>query len=288
LTKKHIRIRLVNDLIYINLFSILLIAAVFLSEAVRLPFLRIALGLPFVLFFPGYTLIAALFPKKDDLDGLERLALSFGLSIAVAPLLGLGLNYTPWGIRLTPILLSLTIFILGMSVVAFYRRSKISAENRFYPVWELDMVSWGGLSRLDKILSVLLALSIFFAVGSIFYVATTPKVGEKFTEFYILGTGGKAEGYPRELAVGEEGWVIVGVVNHEYAPVKYYIEVVEDGNLYQRLNPIELAHEQKWEERVSFAAAEPRKNMKVEFLLYREGVPEPYRSVHLWVDVGIV
>jgi len=38
---------------------------------------------------------AALFPGKDDLDGIERIALSFGLSIAVVPLMGLALNYTP-------------------------------------------------------------------------------------------------------------------------------------------------------------------------------------------------
>jgi uncharacterized membrane protein len=48
-----------------------------------------------VLFFPGYTLISALFPRKDSLSGVERLALSFGLSIAVVPLIGLILNYMP-------------------------------------------------------------------------------------------------------------------------------------------------------------------------------------------------
>jgi uncharacterized membrane protein len=58
-----------------------------------------------MLFLPGYALIATLFPRKGDLDGIERIALSFGLSIAITPLLGLGLNYTPFGIRLTPILI---------------------------------------------------------------------------------------------------------------------------------------------------------------------------------------
>ena len=53
---------------------------------------RIVLGLPFVLFFPGYTFVAALFPRKDDLDAIERVALSLGLSIAVVPLVGLALN----------------------------------------------------------------------------------------------------------------------------------------------------------------------------------------------------
>jgi uncharacterized membrane protein len=44
---------------------------------------RLILGLPLVLFLPCYSLIATLFPRKDDLDGIERVALSFGLSIAI-------------------------------------------------------------------------------------------------------------------------------------------------------------------------------------------------------------
>ncbi|MDD1760072.1 MAG: DUF1616 domain-containing protein, partial [Methanothrix sp.] len=92
---------------------------------------RIPLGLLMVLFLPGYTLIAALFPQKKDLDGIERLALSFGLSIAVVPLIGLGLNYTPWGIRLTPVVISLALFTLAMTAIARWRRQSLLEEERF-------------------------------------------------------------------------------------------------------------------------------------------------------------
>jgi len=61
---------------------------------------QVVLGLLLVLFLPGYSLIAALFPRRDDLDGIEQIALSFGLSIAIVPLIGLALNYTPYGSRL--------------------------------------------------------------------------------------------------------------------------------------------------------------------------------------------
>jgi uncharacterized membrane protein len=84
-----------------------------------------------VLFLPGYALIAALFPRKNDLDGIERLALSFGLSIAVVPLIGLGLNFTPFGIRLVPILVSLSVFTMAMLLIANLRRSQMSEEERF-------------------------------------------------------------------------------------------------------------------------------------------------------------
>ncbi|MCG8401328.1 MAG: DUF1616 domain-containing protein [Firmicutes bacterium] len=246
--------------------------------------LRVILGLPFVLFLPGYTLIAALFPRSDDLDGIERVALSFGLSIAVVPLIGLALNYTPWGIRLYPILVSLTAFIFLMSWVGWYRRMKLPGDERFKIVLEADF-KWSEQSRLDKVLSVLLVGAVLFAVGTLYYVITTPKTGEKFTEFYILGPGGMAEGYPRELKPGEDGKVIVGVVNHEYEKVVYRVEVVMNGHLEKEVHPVTLEHEEKWERPLVFSAHTPQKNLKVEFRLFREGDGEPYRKLHLWVDV---
>jgi uncharacterized membrane protein len=91
---------------------------------------RIILGLPAVLFFPGFTLLAALFPRKESLNDIERFALSFGLSIAVVPLIALVLNYTPWGIRLYPILVSLFIFLFVMSFIGWFRNRKLFEEER--------------------------------------------------------------------------------------------------------------------------------------------------------------
>lgn len=59
---------------------------------------RNSVGLPFILFLPGYALTVPLFLTKYGFDMIEWMALSFGLSIAVVPLIGLCLNYIPWGI----------------------------------------------------------------------------------------------------------------------------------------------------------------------------------------------
>lgn len=278
-------LRLEWELEIIAVLSLLLAGVIALGGQGWLHYLRVTLGLPFVLFFPGYTLIAALFPKKDDLDGIERVALSFGLSIAVAPLIGLGLNYTPWGIRMTPILLSLIVFILCMGGIAFLRREKLSQKDRYCPTFEFEVPVWREQPIFDKVLSIALIAAILFAVGSICYVVAMPKVGEKFTEFYILGMDGKAEGYPRELAVGEKGEVIVGVVNHEYQQEKYFVEIKMDDLVLPREGPITLKHEEKWENTMTFSYPRTRENLKVEFLLYREGDEKPYRSLHLWVNV---
>jgi len=189
--------------------------------------LRKALGLAFVLFFPGYVFITALFPEKKELDNIERLALSFGLSIAIVPLIGLVLNYTPWGIRLTPILVSLTVFNLIFAIVAIYRRT--NAVGPWIPSISIEKLKegleWEKSSKLDKALTVILIVAIISSIATLGYVITHPRPGEKFTEFYILGPEGKAADYPTELFVGEEGRVILGIANHEYRNVTYHVEV---------------------------------------------------------------
>ncbi len=83
-----------------------------------------------VLFIPGYTLVAALFPDKEGIDWIERIALSFGLSITVVPLIPLVLNFTPFGIRLVPIVLSSLVFSVGFGLVAYFRRRQLPVEKR--------------------------------------------------------------------------------------------------------------------------------------------------------------
>jgi len=254
--------------------------------------IRTVLGLPMVLFFPGYALIAALFPKKDDLDGIERIALSFGLSIAVVPLLGLGLNYTPWGIRLIPILVTLVIFTLIMCVITIYRRSELPEGEAFLVPFTAifqsirDEIFTKPESRVDRILTVILVISIIASVVMLVYVIVTPKQGEKFTEFYILGPDGMADDYPTEFILGDSGTVIVGVVNHEYAQVNYSMAMVLENESLTRNQEIMLAHNETWEQPVTFTPDRAGTDMKLQFLLYREhNYTAPYRDLHLWIDV---
>ncbi|MEM0111776.1 MAG: DUF1616 domain-containing protein [Candidatus Parvarchaeota archaeon] len=85
-------------------------------------YLRYIFGSLFVLYLPGAALIELLYPKPLDLSQLERLALSIGLSLALVPLVGLILNYTPWGIRLDPIVISLSMLTLAFGLGAVVRK----------------------------------------------------------------------------------------------------------------------------------------------------------------------
>jgi len=99
-------------------------------------YLRNALGIIFILWLPGYAFIKALFPvhvpmktSTETVDTIERIALSLGMSIAVVPIIGLLLYHTPWGIRLTPIVLSLLTLTLIFATVAIVREHQAKKQT---------------------------------------------------------------------------------------------------------------------------------------------------------------
>jgi uncharacterized membrane protein len=279
-----LKTKLESGLLTVNILSLLLIfiIALFPSDV-----LRIILGIPFIVFFPGYTLVAALFPRKADIGGIERLALSFGLSIALTPLIGLILNYTPWGIRLYPILVALTVFVVGTSAIAWYRRRNLLDSERFSVTLNINLSQWRSRGRLDRILVVFLVASILGAIGTLTYIVVNPRVAEKFTEFYILGPGGNATNYPNKLTIGEEGRVILGIVNHEHENnLSYRVEIMIDGEINSKIGPLSLDNGDRWESEVGFIPREAGNNEKVEFILYKNNEEQPYRSLYLWIDVN--
>jgi len=101
------------------------------EDAYPIVYIRYVLGSIFVLWLPGFTLIKALFPSKKEMDTIERAALSIGLSLAIVPIVGLLLNYTSWGIRLTPITLSLLALTITFATTALIREHQTKrSENQ--------------------------------------------------------------------------------------------------------------------------------------------------------------
>lgn len=278
-----------KDLQIVAMIIILTVLFVLLPPLNTSP-VRTILGIPMVLFLPGYALIAALFPRKNDLDGIERLALSFGLNIVVVPLIGFGLNFTPFGIRLVPILVSLSVFALAMLLIAYLRRSKLSEEERFevpfsYIYSSLESEIFSSKQGVDRILTIILILSILASIITLIYVIVTPKQDEKFTEFYILGDNGKAQGYPTRMEVGNNSSVIVGITNHEYMQTNYTVDISLENSSLKKMQ-VQLVYNSTWEERVFFTPGKTGDNLKLEFMLYKdENFTAPYRDLHLWVNV---
>jgi uncharacterized membrane protein len=285
----------------------------FLNES----FIRILFGIPLLLFIPGYALIAALFPAARDLDGIERVALSFGLSIAIVPLTGLVLNYTPWGIRLDPIVVALSLITLCLCLFAQYRRAQVPEEERFIVPFSRihhalaeELFPRAGSSRTDRILSILLLVAIVGAIATTVFVIVVPKEGEKFTEFFILGETQKAADYPARLVPGTNSSLFIGIGNHEYRTVNYTVETYfmtmtfDDKTNTSALHamdridrfPVQVSHNQTVIMPYAVMPATSGDYNRLEFLLFNETVPDDgitgterinrsYRNLHLWVTV---
>ena len=268
--------------------DILTVALVFIIFVLPESWMRAILGFPFIIFFPGYVLVATLFPGKENLSATARIALSLGLSIVVAVFIGLLLDLTPWGIGLYSFLLSLSLFILLTSGIAWYARSRISPEERFGIDFRLPLHSLSLTLRTagkwHRSLVIILLCVILGGSGALSYIMTKPVPKQPCTEFYILGIDGKAENYPQELAPGEESKIIVGIVNREHMEMDYRLEVMVDGDKLFELSPIQLMSEEKWERVIGFTTREVGNKQKVEFLLYK-GSEQLSEVRYLWVNV---
>lgn len=301
----------------------LVLAVVWLAAsivAIYLPILnetpvRYVLTIPVVLFIPGYCLIAALFPRVGDLTLLERIALAFGLSIVIVPFIGLGLNFTPLGIRLDPIVISLILFTWVMILVAHYRRAILPVEERFkIPFSNIVGTIRDGIfpsesSKIDRLLSSILVFVIIIAIITTIYVIASPREGEHFSEFFILGENHTAADYPDQIVAGHDYPLFIGIGNHEYRNTNYTIEiwmlhtefdnrtntstiVLMDPN--DRLS-LTLGHNETRIIPYNLSVQKTEYN-RVEFLLFKEALPSPdiigndrinasYHSLNLGVSI---
>lgn len=327
------------DLAAMIALTLVVNVAVF-APVIRETWLRVPLGLAFVLFVPGYAFVAALFPEAGDapaepdavensaaagtegslwptadrsgIDGIERVALAFGLSIAIVPLIGLALNFTPWGIRLVPIMVAVSAFTLCTAVVAAIRRRQLPPDERFrvpYRRWyasgRRELLEPD--TRADAALNVLLVAAIVLAVGSVAYAIAVPPAGEQFSAIYILTEDDDgdlvAADYPEELVRGESAEIVLGIDNHEHRTVDYTVVVVEqavesEGNEtvvtdQRELERFEtrLAHNDSWHHAHEIEPTMTGEDVRIVWLLYVDEVPaDPSREnteyhVHLWLDV---
>ncbi len=272
-------------ILFITIITVVFILTPFLS--VTIP--RTILGLFVIIFVPGYVLTAVLFPKTGDLKSLERLISSVGLSIAITPMIGLILNYTASGIQLNSILLLLSSLTVLLIFVAYWRRRLVKPENSFTVDFIGSVKKLGGKfyneSRVGKISSALLILSVLLAVSATMYVIFEPKQEtESFTEFYILGSGGVASDYPVYLTSGEKSNLTIGIVNHERRQTTYNLVVTNDG-IVQIDQQITLNNQQTLQIPFNFTAGPPG-TREMNFNLYKlPDNTDVYRNLHLWLNV---
>ena len=254
---------------------------------------RLVLGLAYMLYVPGYCLTAALFPREDDIDGIERVGLSLGLSIAWITVLALFLDALPWGLRLWPIVVGELVSIGLFSAAALWRRSRLPADEAYAPApaWQ-PRGWWRSRSGPDRRIYQFIAVALLLVTAALAWTFLVPTPDEFMTEFYMLGKAGQAEDFPRQAAVGEEIGVTLGVANQERAAHTYRVEVwaadpFTEGRR-QRVaqdGPFDLAVGQSRAWPITWRMPWPGDNQVVELLLFDGAGTEPYRSLRLWLNV---
>lgn len=271
------KLNIKNELLFLNIIVFALIAFVLFSPDSPL---RIILGIPVAVFLPGYALLAALFPRKTQISGIERVIFSFVLSLAVVPLIALIFNFTPLGVELEAILYATSGFIVLTSIIAWLRRWRLTTEERFKIELKLTRPIW---NRQTTVGSVVLMVIILGAVGVLAYLASNPQPEDAYTEFYTLPATSEDLSYLRTLFVGQEAEVRVGIESHELTVANYQIDVLLNDSLDEKIET-SLMPGGKFLQMITLVFDKPGLKQKVEFILYKDGVTY-MKSLYLWIDV---
>lgn len=215
--------------------------------------LMVVLGVPFVVFLPGYALVTALFPKRGRADsseefmtldggalplrvrpisqrglsGAERAVLGFATSLFLLPLFGFLLNAT-LGFGVTAVVAVIAGFTLLASAAAVVRHRELPpAETTGHTVAGAIADFRGALSRtpLDATLTIVVIACVLFAgVGGAFAL-TAPLDPTSYSEFYLTTQTDDGEyvmaGYPTNLTTDEPATLYASIENFEQEPTTY-------------------------------------------------------------------
>ncbi|WP_247004834.1 DUF1616 domain-containing protein [Halosolutus gelatinilyticus] len=218
--------------------------------------LRLGLALPLILFLPGYALVSLLFPAADrsarasaatvaerrprGIDLAERLALSLALSIAIVPVLAMGLAVTEWGLATESVAAGLAFGTVGLAQVGVVRRLRTPEAQRF-SVAPLDRLrsSEGGTVTLS---GIVLAIAIGAAVSALLVAILLPASAGGFTELALYTENDEGElvagDFPDEIAPGEPIPMTVSIENQEGTDEEYTVVVqqqrFENGDVVDR------------------------------------------------------
>lgn len=247
--------RVPADVAAVGLTVVLTLVSVFTPGLRETP-VRIVVGLLFVLFVPGYAVVAALFPRRDGststdgqektepqsfeylqtgrINGIERVVFAVGTSIVLVFAVGVGLVVSPWRISLVPIVASVSgIALLGATISA-ERRRRVPETERFRVTYR-EWLAPGRAGRLqpetrtDAVLTVVTVVGLLLAIGSIGYAVSGPS-SDSSTEFSLLvetETGAMvAPDSSANLTLNDSRPLVVGISNHEGERVEYSVVVV--------------------------------------------------------------
>ncbi|QLG29795.1 DUF1616 domain-containing protein (plasmid) [Halorarum halophilum] len=201
--------------------------------------LRALLVLPLLLFLPGYSLLAVLYPgrwratgttseratalNREGISWGERAAISFAASLALIPLLAVLLSIARVPLDPVPITLCLAAVTVLGSVVGVLRRLQLPPGERLQlPVRRTGESLYDAIvaapTRRGALLNAVLLVAVVAALTGLAYGLVAPPEGGGHTEAALLTEDGEdlvAANYTTEFAQGESAPLVLTVENEE-------------------------------------------------------------------------
>lgn len=227
---------------------------------------RTLLTLGFVLLFPGYVLLAVIFPRASESTGSNRqdpegggahdgpgaatsetkalatnlsqgarLVLSVPTSAAVVVLLGLAIRLSPFDLTLSSVVLVLSVWaLLGTALAGSRRHPVTGTEEDARPGASRTVTSirsrWASDSRVEMALNGIISLLLVSAAGGVGYTLAHPSPEASYTELALLTedeTGELIAGdYPRSFVRGQSRAITVEITNREHQRMEYTLVVL--------------------------------------------------------------
>ena len=270
------------------------------------------LGLLLVLYLQGYAVVAALFPGHPTAsDGwfARRVALPFGVSLALLPPLGLAfaLLELPFS---AGYVLGVTggLTVVGL-LVAGRRRVHRSPDGRAdSPVGELvGAVAGRPFERptTELLVNALTLVAVVTAMAGLVFAVVAPAPGSQYARFSVLTQNESgdlvASDYPTEFTTGEGQEVVVEIANRGPSAERYTVLVqlqrfdaandsVTERSRLRRLNQSVAAGE-TWTRPLTVTPDVTGQRLRLAFLLYPADPPafptmdSAEEHLFLWVNV---
>jgi uncharacterized membrane protein len=291
--------------------------------------LRTVLTMGAILFVPGYALTLLAFPAADgataddatplwkdenpDSSGpaslrfTNRLALAFGLSVVVLPLVAMVIAVLSLPYTSAVVFSVVTSFTVPVLVAGTVRRLRTPTTARYAvgtSVSDLLTRVFPGRDGVDRWLNIALAAAVLLTVGALTFTLVAPQDGNAYTQVSLLTEDGSGElsasGYPTNMTRDEPTDLVLSVKNREDQRMDYTIVVqaqtVDTGGVSaaSELRRLETTVPGNETRSLSHDLSLPRvgDDQRVVYLVYRNEVPsEPaidnaYRTVYFWTNVS--
>lgn len=266
------------------------------------------IGVPFLIFLPGYAVVSAMFPEEppgavegpsdspwSSPEWTTRLAVSFVLSGIVVAVVGVALGLVG-ELRLGPAVGGITAITLLGAEIGIIRRLLRPHDRRANPFGGRSL---GALSAGTTAQNVTLVVAVLALVGAVAFVGATPTDGEAYTESYLLSEDEAgdlvADDYPTTFVAGEGHPLHLGIENNEHRDVTYEVDVViqeTDANgsvtAQQQVDEfvVDLQHGESLVVERTIAPTMTGDGLRLQFHIYKDGAADtPDHTLQLWVEV---